>query len=88
MSASKRRAKLSITIDSALLDAVAQSMQERGITNRSVVIDEALRLWLAREQERAIEAQHTAPQSAEEAAEYDSWRAIRDHAARRLFRQR
>jgi Arc/MetJ-type ribon-helix-helix transcriptional regulator len=88
MSTANRRTKLSKTIDSTLLSQVDQCTQERGTTNRSRIIGEALRLWLARERERAIEAQHTAPRSAEEATEYDSWWAIRVHAAGRLFRRR
>lgn len=88
MRTSKRRTKLNIVVDSALLAAVDQYVQEHDAANRSTVIDEALRLWFARERERAIEAQFAAPQSAEELAELESWRAMRDTAAQRLFRPR
>lgn len=88
MRTSKRRTKLNIVVDSAVLAAVDQYVQEHGAANRSTIIDEALRLWLARERERAIEAQFAAPQSAEELAELESWRAMRDTAAQRLFRPR
>lgn len=85
---SKRRTTLNIAVDSALLAAVAQYTKEYGAANRNIVIEEALHLWLAREHERAIEAQFPAPQSAEETAEIESWWAMRNTAAQRLFRPR
>jgi hypothetical protein len=35
-----------------------------------------------------MEAQYAQPETAEEAAEHEAWRAIRDAAAQRLFRPR
>jgi metal-responsive CopG/Arc/MetJ family transcriptional regulator len=88
MCALHKRAKFSATVDATLLEAVDRYVQDHDKMNRSMVIDDALRLWVARERERAIEAQFAAPQSAEERAERESWQAIRRAAAQRLFRQR
>jgi Arc/MetJ-type ribon-helix-helix transcriptional regulator len=88
MSAIRKRTKFSATVDSDLLETVDRYVQEHDEVNRSTVIDDALRLWIARERERAIEAQHAPPETPEEAAELESWRAIRDAAAQRLFRSR
>ncbi len=82
----RQRAKLSTTVDAALLDAVDQFVAEHATAHRSQVIDEALRLWAARERERAIEAQYAAPRSAREQEEYDAWKRLRRSAATRLFR--
>jgi len=42
------RAKLSTTVDPALLDAVDRFVTEHPAAHRSQVIDETLRLWVAR----------------------------------------
>jgi len=52
------------------------------------VIDDALRLWTAREHERATEAMYLTPKSTEEQEEYAAWRLFRRAAAARLFRER
>lgn len=82
----RQRAKLSTTVDPALLDAVDQFVAEHAAAHRSEVIDEALRLWTARERERAIEAQFTAPRSVQEQEEHAAWKQLRRSAATRLFR--
>lgn len=85
--AGRRRVKLSATVDAELLEAVDRFVGEHEGTTRSMVIDEALQLWAARERERAMEAQFLAPQSAQEAEDRAAWRRIRrSAAARRLFR--
>jgi hypothetical protein len=84
----RRRAKFSATVDAELLAAVDQYVQEHDDISRSMVIDEALRLWTARERERAIEEQLLAPQSPQEIEERAAWREIRRAAADRLFRPR
>jgi metal-responsive CopG/Arc/MetJ family transcriptional regulator len=88
MNTSRQRTKFSATVDSALLEVVDRYVHEHDEVNRSMVIDDALRLWVARERERAMEAQYAQPETAEEAAEHEAWRAIRDAAAQRLFRPR
>ena len=82
----RRRAKVSTTVDAELLHMVDRFVAEHADTNRGMVFDDALRLWAARERERAIEAQHTAPQSPQEREEYAAWRQIRRSASARLFR--
>jgi hypothetical protein len=54
------------------------------------VIDDALRLWAARERERAMEALYDdrSPLSEDDAAEWRSWPAIQRASAARLFRDR
>ena len=89
--ARSHRAKLSATIEADLLEQVDRYVADRPGTSRSAVIDEALRLWTARERERAMEEQYadTAPLSEEDAAEHAAWRRIRNAAAAdRLFRDR
>jgi metal-responsive CopG/Arc/MetJ family transcriptional regulator len=77
---------LSTTVDKDLLDAVDRFVEQHGHTDRGKVIDDALRLWTARERERATEAMYLAPKSAQEQEEYDAWRRFRRAAAVRLFR--
>lgn len=81
-----RRAKLSTTVDKTLLDAVDRFVEQHGQTDRGKVIDDALRLWSARERERATEAMYLTPKSAQEQEEYAAWRELRRAAAARLFR--
>jgi metal-responsive CopG/Arc/MetJ family transcriptional regulator len=85
-----RRVKLSATVEAELLEQVDSFVAERPGTSRSAVVDEALRLWTARQRERAMEEQYadTSPLSDEDAAEWESWRAIRRASAARLFRDR
>lgn len=85
----RRRAKLSATVDAELLDVVDRFVAEHSATNRSMIIDEALRLWAARERERAMAAQYLGPQTEQESVERAAWREIRrSAAARQLFRPR
>lgn len=84
----RQRAKLSTTVDPALLDAVDRFVADHAAANRSQVIDEALRLWAARERERAIEAQYAVPGLAQEQEEQVAWQQLRRSAAARLFRPR
>lgn len=81
----RRRAKFSATVDAELLETVDRYVQEHEAINRSMVIDEALRLWSARERARAIEEQMLAPQSEQEQAERAAWRELQSAAATRLF---
>ncbi len=82
----RQRAKLSTTVDPELLDAVDRFVAEHAEAHRSQVIDAALRLWAARERERAIEAQFAPPCSAQEQEEHAAWKRLRRSAATRLFR--
>ena len=84
----RRRAKLSVTLSAELLRAVDAFVNEHAGYNRSKVLDAALRLWYARQQEQAIEAQHRAPQDEREREEHAAWRRIQAAAAERIFRPR
>lgn len=84
----RRRAKVSTTVDAELLGIVDRFVAEHDGMNRGMVFDQGLRLWAARERERAIEAQHTAPLSPQAQEEYAAWRQIRRSAAERLLRDR
>jgi metal-responsive CopG/Arc/MetJ family transcriptional regulator len=83
----RHRAKISVTVDPQLLKAVDAFVAEQEGWDRSKVIDEALRLWCAREQERAMEEQYAAPQSPEEQEERAAWREIQAAAAERIFQR-
>ncbi len=49
----RRRAKLSATVDAALLAEVDRFVVDHADANHGMVIDGALRLWSLRERERA-----------------------------------
>lgn len=81
----RRRVKVGATLDPALVGAVDAYVGAHPGTDRSSVLDEALRLWYARQQDRAMEAQFTAPESARLRAERSAWRTIQRAAAARRF---
>ena len=78
-----RRVKVSATLDATLLSAVDAFVGRHPGLDRSKVLDAALRLWYAQQQERAMEAQYLEPQSEEEQAELAAWRRIASAAAER-----
>jgi Arc/MetJ-type ribon-helix-helix transcriptional regulator len=84
MSVNRKRVKVGATLDPELVSAVDAYVTSNPGTDRSAVIDEALRLWHAREQERAMERQLR-----EDASRYDAdradWKRVRQSAARRRF---
>lgn len=82
--AKRRRVKVSATIDPRLLGAVDDFVAAHDGFDRSTALDEALRLWCAREQERAMEAQFAGPPSPEE-EERAAWRRIQAAAAGHIF---
>jgi hypothetical protein len=53
-------------------------------TSRDEILDQALWLWFAREQDRAMEEQYAAPDDRPE-HEVAAWNAIRDASARLMF---
>lgn len=83
-----RRVKIGATLDPDLVAAVERYIRDHPGVGRSAVIDDALRLWYARQQELALEAQYRAPSSDRVSAELRSWSAVRKAAARRVFRGR
>jgi hypothetical protein len=78
------RAKVSVSVDAGLLAAVDEFVAGREGADRSGVFDQALRLWYARTQDEAMAAQFAEPDDVDP-AEWGSWRAIRDEAARRTL---
>ena len=76
--------KVGATLDPALVSAVDAYVTSNPGTDRSAVIDDALRLWHEREQERAMERQLR-----EDASRYDAeraeWKRVRQLAARSRF---
>ena len=57
MSTNRRRVKVSATLDPVLASAVDAYVARNPGTGRSAVIDDALRLWAERQQERSMERQ-------------------------------
>lgn len=80
----RHRPKIAATVDPLLLKAVDAWLIRHPGFDRSKVIDEALRLWYARVQERAMEEQFTSPDEVDP-EEWAAWRTVRDAAAARRF---
>ncbi|HVH70524.1 MAG TPA: ribbon-helix-helix protein, CopG family [Candidatus Dormibacteraeota bacterium] len=82
----RRRAKVSITIDPALLDAVDVYVQRREGMDRSKVMETALQDWYRARQEEAMVDQFSASDSVDKAEQRD-WRRVRRTAATRKLRR-
>jgi len=82
----RRRVKVSATVDAETLDAVDALVGSRPGLDRSKVIDEALHLWYAREQERAMETQYS-DDAEVDSDELTAWQTLRRAAAQRRFGQ-
>ena len=84
MSTTRRRVKVGATLDPQLVAAVDAHVAGTPGTDRSAVIDEALRLWYERQQAVAMERQIR-----EDSTRYDAerveWRKVRGAAARKRF---
>ena len=81
----QRRVKISLTIDPVLLQAIDAFVAEHPASNRSRVIEDALRLWQGRQLEQALEAQYAEPLTEEQEREMAAWRHIRRAAAQRIL---
>ena len=81
----RHRVKISATVDPELLDGVDAYIREHPGRDRSKVIDEALLLWLAQEQDRAMEAQFDDPDVPDD--ELRQWNVILDANARMMWRR-
>jgi hypothetical protein len=88
MVVARNRAKISVTVDPALLREVDAYVAAHEGLDRSKVIDQALMAWYAEQQDAAMVAQYAAPQSPQERAEREAWRRIQTAAASRIFRRR
>ncbi|CAA9273133.1 MAG: hypothetical protein AVDCRST_MAG77-3279 [uncultured Chloroflexi bacterium] len=80
----RRRVKIGATVDPTLLRVVDDYVERHPGCDRSAIIDEALALWHAREQERAMRAQFEAPDDVPP-EEQRTWRKVRRAAAERRF---
>ena len=81
---SRRRAKVSVSVDAGLLAAVDDFVAEHPDLDRSGVFDAALRLWQADQLDAALAAQY-AQSDGVDPSERASWNAVRDAAASRMF---
>jgi len=82
MSAIRKRVKVGATLDPGLVSEVDAFVADNPGTDRSAVIDEALRLWHERQQERAMERQ-LREDATSYGADREDWKRIRRAAARR-----
>jgi hypothetical protein len=78
----RRRPKVTATLDPDLLAAVDAYLLRYPGLDRSAILDDALRLWRARELERAMEAQFTEPDGLP-AEERQGWQTLRRDAVAR-----
>jgi hypothetical protein len=83
--ANRKRVKISATVDPELLSGVDAYIRERPDCDRSKVLDEALMLWLAQEQDRAMEAQFDGSDVPDD--ELRQWNAVLDANARIMWRR-
>jgi Arc/MetJ-type ribon-helix-helix transcriptional regulator len=81
----QRRVKISLTIDPVLLQAVDEFVAAHPTSNRSRVVEDALRLWRGRQLEQALEAQYAGPLTDEQERDMAAWRHIRRAAAQRIL---
>jgi hypothetical protein len=78
----RRRPKITATLDPDLLAAVDAHVAAHPELDRSAVLDDALRLWRAHELERAMERQFAEPEGVSD-HERVAWDALRRNAAER-----
>ncbi|MGH2352925.1 MAG: ribbon-helix-helix domain-containing protein [Chloroflexota bacterium] len=80
----RRRVKIGATVDPDLLHEVDKYVQQHAGTDRSKVIDDALRLWYAKQQAAAMEAQYSSPDDVDP-EEWAAWKAISRASTERLL---
>ena len=85
-SGSRRRAKISITVDPALLNAVDRYVQRHADMDRSKVMESALQNWYRVRQEEAMIEQFSEPELIDE-SELRDWRRIRRAAVTRKLKR-
>lgn len=84
----RTRRRITVTVDPAILGEVDSYIQEHDGTDRSHIVDEALRCWYARTLHEALVKQHSAPKSPEELEQRLAWKRIRAEQSRRLLHKR
>jgi hypothetical protein len=82
----RRRAKISITLDPGLLNAVDHYVQSRAGMDRSKVMETALQSWYRARQEEAMIEQYSGPELSDE-SELRRWRKIRRAAVTRKLKR-
>lgn len=87
MARGPRRVKVGATLDPELVAALDRYVDAHPEVDRSAVIDDALRLWYARQQDLEMERQFAAPRSKRELAEAEDWRRIRHASGERMIRR-
>lgn len=81
------RTKVSLSLDPVLVRDVDAYVDGHEGTDRSKVVDDALHLWSAVQQQSAMELQF-ADEADADPAELDAWHSIRRTAAARRLRPR
>lgn len=76
------RVKISLSLDPVLVRDVDSYLETHSGSDRSKVVDEALKLWSAAQQRAAMERQFEQGDDLA-ASEYEDWRHIRREATRR-----
>lgn len=85
----RTRPRITVTVDADMLEEIDAYVRAHEGTDRSQVVDEALRCWYASVLHEALERQHSASRSPEELEERAAWKRIRAaQAARREARYR
>ena len=82
---SRRRAKVSITVDPTLLTAVDRYVQHHPDTDRSKVMESALQSWYSARQEEEMTQQFSGPDP--DKRDQLNWQRIRRAAARRTLKR-
>jgi hypothetical protein len=82
----RHRVKISATLDPDLVASVDAYVREHPESNRGKVLDEALMLWLAQEQDRAMAEQYAAEDEIPE-DELRQWHAVLAANAQALLRR-
>lgn len=82
----RRRAKVSITVDPALLNAVDRYVQRHADMDRSKVMESALQSWYRVRQDEAMIEQFSVTEPLE-AIEHAAWRQIRRAAVSRKLKR-
>jgi metal-responsive CopG/Arc/MetJ family transcriptional regulator len=78
------RPRITVTVDPDMLDEMDAFIRDHEGTDRSQVVDQALRCWYAGVLAEALERQHAEPKSAEELEERAAWKRIRAAQLTRL----
>ncbi len=86
MGSGRRRAKISVTLDPALLNAVDLYVQSQPDLDRSKVMEAALQQWYRARQDDAMIDQFSGPETVDR-SEQQNWRRIRRAAVSRRLKR-